>query len=340
MRIPKRLLLTAALGALAARHALTRPLDLRDRSVIITGGSRGLGLALAREFLARGARVTLGARTGSDLRSAQASLNAGERVHVVAGDVTVAADAQRLIDEAVRVHGRLDVLVNNAGIIQLGPMANMTEADVRQVLELNALAPLRLVEAARPHLRDGGRVLIVASLGGRVAIPHLGPYSVSKFAAVGLGQALRAELALEGIGVTTVMPGLMRTGSPLNAPVKGQHRREYALFATLASLPVLALDAQVAAGRIVNALVRNRAEVMVGGPAWLLGTAHALAPQLTADVMALTARLLPGPGRSDAARVGRDLETAFTQANPMKRSAEERFHQRGAHGNGEERGSS
>lgn len=332
MRLPKRLLLTAAVGAVAARRVLRAPYDLTGRAALVTGGSRGLGLALARELLTRGASVTLMARTAADLERARERLNAGGRVQVVVGDVTRAADLERAVQETVRAHGRLDVLVNNAGLIQVGPLADMTEADFREILEVNALAPLRLTLAARPHLRGGGRVLIVSSVGGRVAVPHLAPYSVSKFASAGLGQALRSELAREGITVTTVLPGLMRTGSPMNASVKGRHAQEYAWFATADSLPVVSLDAREAARRIVNALVRGDAETMVGGPAWLLRVGQALAPQLTADLMALTNRLLPAPAGTDVTRAGRDVEGHLTQGNPIKRAAEAEFNQRGAHG--------
>ncbi|PTA68019.1 SDR family NAD(P)-dependent oxidoreductase [Deinococcus arcticus] len=332
MRIPKRLLLLGAAGALAARRALRAPYDLTGKAVLITGGSRGLGLALAQEFLARGARVTLMARTEADLKRAQAGLKAGERVSIVTGNVAVPADAARAVQATVQAHGRLDVLVNNAGIIQLGPVANATEEDFRTAMEVNAFGPLRLIRAALPHLRGGGRVLIVSSLGGKVAIPHLTPYVMSKFASAGLGQALRAELAPEGVAVTTVLPGLMRTGSPLNAPVKGQPRKEYALFATLAASPLVSLDAHEAARRVVNALVRGDVEAMIGGPALILRTAQALAPQLTADLLRLGHRALPGPGPSDAMVEGRAVESALTRANPIKRSAEEEFNQRGAHG--------
>ncbi|MBZ9750923.1 SDR family NAD(P)-dependent oxidoreductase [Deinococcus sp. HMF7604] len=336
MRIPKRLLLAAAVGATLARRALTPPYDLSGKVTLVTGGSRGLGLALAQELLTRGARVTLMARTEADLHRAQASLNAPGRVSVVAGDVTQAADLDRAVAETVRAHGRLDVLINNAGIIQVGPLANTTEADFRQSLEVNALAPLRLVRAALPHLRGGGRVVIVSSLGGKVAVPHLAPYSVSKFAAAGLGQALRAELAREGVTVTTVLPGLMRTGSPRNAPIKGQQAREYTLFATLDNLPGLTLDAHEAARRIVTALVRGDAEATIGAPAWLLSTAQALAPQLTADLLALGSRLLPGPGRTTQAVTGHEVETALTRANPLKSAAEAEFNQKPAGQNGGE----
>lgn len=324
MRVPKRLLLAAGVGLLSARRLLNTPFDLRGRSVLISGGSRGLGLALAREFAVRGARLTLLARTAADLDRAAADLRArGAAVHTVTGDVTVDADVRRAVEEANRQHGRLDVVVNNAGIITVGPLENMTEEHFRDSLEVNTLAPLRLTRAALPFLRArGGRVLIVASVGAKVGVPHLAPYSVSKFAVAGLGQAMRAELAREGVGVTTVCPGLMRTGSPRHAGVTGQAEKEYALFATVDNAPVLSLDAAEAARRIVDALVRGDAETMVGGPALLLRYAQALAPQLTADLLALGGRLLPAPVPGARTVPGSEAETAVTERNPIKRRAE------------------
>jgi NAD(P)-dependent dehydrogenase (short-subunit alcohol dehydrogenase family) len=187
---------------------------------------------------------------------------------------------------------------------------------------------LKMTRAALPLLRAvRGRVLLVASVGGKVGIPHLAPYSVSKFALVGLGQVLRAELAQEGITVTTVCPGLMQTGSARNATVKGQHAREYALFATLDNLPVLSMAAPEAARRMVNATVRGDAEAMIGGPAVLLRTVQAVAPQLTADLMALGNRLLPRPTPSNTGVVGKNAESQITQKNPIKRAAEAEFNE-------------
>lgn len=323
-------MLAAGLGALAARRVLKPPYDLGGKSVLISGGSRGLGLALAREFTARGARVVLLARDPDELARAAADLRAGgATVHTVAGDVTVTADLLRAVEETARMYGGLDVLANVAGLIQLGPLENMTEADFREIMEVNAFAVLRLTRAALPLLRAArGRVLIVSSVGGKVAVPHLAPYTFSKFAVTGLGQALRAELAREGVGVTTVLPSLMRTGSARHARVKGQQRKEYALFATLDNFPLVSLDADKAARRIVNALVRGEAEAMIGGPALILRYAQALAPQFTADAMALIHRLLPGPTTSNQGVPGASVETALTRENPIKRVAEKAWNER------------
>ena len=322
-------LLLAAAALIAARRLFVPPYVLAGKSMLVTGGSRGLGLAIARELARFGAHLTLLARDEAELRRAETDLTArGARVQIVAGDVTRAADRERAMAAAVSAYGTLDVVAHVAGIIQSGPLENITDAEFRQTMEVNAFAPLLLTRAALPYLRaSGGRVLLVSSIGGKVAVPHLSSYSVSKFAAAGLGQALRAELAQDGVSVTTVCPGLMRTGSPRNATIKGQHRREYALFATLDNLPLISLDADKAAARSVKALIRGEAEVMVGGPAHILKLFQALAPQLSADLLSLGNRLLPGPSSSNAALLGQDAETALTRANAIKRAAEQEFNE-------------
>ena len=324
MRLPKRLLLAAGVAALAGRRALLPRYDLHGKHVLLTGGSRGLGLALGRELAARGARLTLVARTERDLRLAADDLRGrGADVQTITADVTDPGAAQHLL-AAAQPFGDVDVLLHCAGLIQSGPLDNMTEQDFRDVMEIHAFAPLRLVRTFLPQLSGRrGRVLLVTSVGGKVAVPHSVPYSMSKFAAVGLGQGLRSELAAHGVTVTTVCPGLMRTGSPRQATVKGRYEQEYALFATIDNLPVISLGAATAAQRITDALMRGDAEVMVGGPALMARYVQALAPQLTADVMALTNRFLPGPGESDQPRLGVEVETPLTRNNPLKRTAEE-----------------
>lgn len=329
MRISKRFVVGAGLALLAGRRALSTPYELRGKRVLITGGSRGLGLALARELAARGARLALMARDEGELARAEADLRSrGAEVITLRGDVTDEGDIARVVEGAAEHYGGLDVLVNNAGIIQSGPLDNMTDADFRECMEVNAFAPLRMTRAALPFLRASrGRMLLIASVAGKVGTPHLAPYSVSKFAAVGLGQVLRAELAPE-VSVTTVCPGLMRTGSPRHATIKGQHEKEYALFATADNAPLISLDAAEAARRCVDALVRGDAETMVGGLAAGLRAAQSLAPQLSAEVLALGTRFLPAPAPHDRGVLGQDAETAATRHNPIKREAEDRFNER------------
>ena len=243
-----RLASVLALGAGAAvvitRRA--RRISLKARVVLVTGGSRGLGLELARELGKKGARLAILARDDEELARAADELEGfGYEVVALPGDVSDEAQVRGAIDEVVRRMGGLDVLVNNAGVIQAGPLEHMRLEDFEAAMRTHFYGPLVATLAARPHLaaKQRGRVVNITSVGGRVPVPHLLPYVASKFAAIGLSEGLRAELLKEGIVVTTVVPGLMRTGSPRRASFKGQQEKEHGWFATLDSLPLLSSSA-------------------------------------------------------------------------------------------------
>jgi NAD(P)-dependent dehydrogenase (short-subunit alcohol dehydrogenase family) len=287
-----------------------RSFSFRDRVVVISGGSRGLGLVLARELADEGARLLLLARDQDELSRAEHELRArGAAVATLTCDVGHSAQAQSAIVHAVETYGGLDVLINNAGIIQAGPLDHMGEEDFEQCMAVHFWGPLHLMLAALPHLRrrGGGRILNIASIGGRLAFPHLLPYTASKFALVGLSEGLHHELRREGIFVTTVCPGLMRTGSHLRALFKGRHEREFGWFALASATPVLSMAVRRAARKIIAACRRGEADLVLTAPARLGVTAHALAPEAMALALSLVARLLPKAGRrphGDRARPG------------------------------------
>jgi short-subunit dehydrogenase len=141
--------------------------------------------------------------------------------------------------------------------------------------------------------RRRGRIANITSIGGKIAVPHLLPYESAKFAAVGFSEGLRAELAPRGISVTTIVPGLMRTGSYVNAYFKGRQESEFKLFALLANAPLVSIDAERAARQVVSAIKSGRAEAVLGLPAWLAVRAHGVFPGFTARAVALADRLLP-----------------------------------------------
>jgi NAD(P)-dependent dehydrogenase (short-subunit alcohol dehydrogenase family) len=134
----------------------------------------------------------------------------------------------------------------------------------------------------------------VTSIGGRVAVPHLAPYSGSKFALAGLSDAFRAELAREGIRVTTVYPGLMRTGSPVNATFKGRHHEEFTWFTIGDSLPGLSVSSTRAARSIVEACRLGAPALVIGAPARLAIAAQGVMPFVVALGTAMAAAFLPG----------------------------------------------
>jgi NAD(P)-dependent dehydrogenase (short-subunit alcohol dehydrogenase family) len=223
-------------GALVARAVVRqwRRYDLRDKVAVITGSSRGLGLVIARELVRHHAKVVICARDRGELERARADLLArGGRVLAVPVDVTNRVQIAQLVEIVHQHWGRIDVVINNAGVIQVGPMEVMTASDYEEAMQTHFWGPLHLVLAVLPEMRGrrDGRIVNITSIGGKLAVPHLLPYSVSKFALVGFSEGLRAELAKDGIAVTTVVPGLMRTGSVVQAMFKGQHEQEYAWFA-------------------------------------------------------------------------------------------------------------
>ena len=316
-----------------ARHV--RKIDLARRVVLITGGSRGLGLALAREVASRGARVALCARHRDELAAAREDvrqLNAN--VDVFPCDLRDSAEVDDLIEMVEATCGPIDLLINNAATISVGPAQSMDLSDFHEAMDANFWSALHTTLAVAPRMkaRGGGRIVNIGSVGGKMPVPHLAPYCASKFALVGLSGALRSELARDGILLTTINPGLMNTGSPRNAHFKGQSAAEYAWFSISDSLPGLAMSAATAARKIVNAAIHGDAEVTLGWPAKVGSTLYAIAPSLHIELMALVNHLLPAPAdHPNGARVGKEAESWLTQSALRRagHAAEKEYNQLG-----------
>jgi short-subunit dehydrogenase len=292
----------ALVGTFALRLARGRR-ALRDEVVVVTGGSRGLGLVIARHVAERGGRVVICARDAAELERARSDLaERGADVLAVQCDVTDPAQVERLVGEAHQRFGRVDALVNAAGIIQVGPYEALSLDDHRAAMDANYWGTVHTTLAVLPEMRrrGEGRIVNVTSIGGTVAVPHLLAYTASKFAAVGFSTGLAAEAAQHGIEVTTVVPGLMRTGSFVRALFKGQREREMSAFSVSASLPVITMDADRAARRIVRAMERGERFVTIGVPYKLLRIVAALSPSAFIAASSVVARLLPGAEGSSA----------------------------------------
>ena len=299
----------------------------RFGGVLITGGSRGLGLELAREFGQRGARVAICARDAEEVDRAVGGLR--QRGTVCTGVVVDITNRERMdaaVPSAVQWLGGIDILVNNAGVIQVGPRDEMTLDDYHRAMDAHFWGPLYAAEAVLPYLRERrqGSIVNITSIGGRISVPHLLPYSASKFALVGYSEGLRAELLPENIFVTTVVPGLMRTGSPEKAEFKGHHRLEYAWFVTLDSLPFVSVDVTEAARLIVDAAERGDAELTISVPAKLGSIVHGIFPGFVSDALSFVARLLPRPGGvGKASRRGAESHSVFAPS-PLTTATQER----------------
>ncbi len=307
--------IAAALGVVRLTASILRSqrFSLKGKTVFVTGGSRGLGLLLAEEFAARGAQVAITARDRDALERAATKLRStGAKIFTVACDVTMQDEVADAIEKIERNLGPIDVLVNNAGTICVGPMASMTVDDYRDSINTHFWGPYFTAMAVLPQMqkRREGRIVNISSIGGKMSVPHLLPYSVGKFALTGFSEGLRSELSRDNVFVTTVCPGLMRTGSPRNALFKGDNEAEYAWFSTSDSIPLLSMSAGWAARRIVDACVRGDAELVLSLPAKLAVKFHALFPGVTADSLGLANKLLPSANGKTEAKPGRESGSA------------------------------
>ena len=284
--------------ALATRALLrqSRKIDLKGRVVVVTGASSGLGLIIARQAAMQGARLVLAARGEAYLKAAEAELRGiGAEVIAVPTDLTDEGQARNLIARAIERFGRVDILVNNAGIISVGPVETMTVADYQAAMATNFFGELYPTLAVLPHMRaaGSGRIANVVSVGGKLAVPHLLPYSASKFALTGLTEGLRSELAKDNILVTGIYPGTIRTGGHAHAEFKGNKDAEYAWFALSDTVPVVSTSADLAARRLWDAVLHGDPEVVVGWNARLAVVFHSLFPDWTVELMGVVNRFLP-----------------------------------------------
>jgi short-subunit dehydrogenase len=317
-------------GAFLIANTIYRTLnryDLRGKVVLVTGGSRGLGLVLARQLAAKGARLAICARTPEQLGEAHVELEGmGAEVISMTVDVTDQRQVQAMIIDILEHYGRLDVLINNAGIIQFGPQENMSINEYEQAMKANFWSALYTMLAVIPYFKEqgGGKIVNVTSIGGKIAVPHLLPYTASKFALVGLSEGMHAELKKFNILVTTVVPNLVNTGSPRNIDVKGDHEAEYALFKMADASPLLSQSAETAAKSIIDALEQGESEAILSATAKAATILQGFAPGWMNVLMSLANKLLPNavPG-GNVTKKGYESESAASLGKLGKASDRE-----------------
>jgi NAD(P)-dependent dehydrogenase (short-subunit alcohol dehydrogenase family) len=338
MRFPVAAAAAGAVAAAAAYRRLDREDDLTGEVAVVTGASRGLGLLIATELASRGCRLVVCARDGAELDRAAGRLRAaGAEVAAVACDLRDEDSAERLVEAARERFGRLDIVISNAGIIRVGPVQSTSPADYEEAMLTMALAPVRLALAALPAMQAQahGRIVNITSVGGKLSVPHLLPYCTAKFAAVGFSDGLRAELGRGPVTVTTVVPGLMRTGSHVRAEFAGRKNQEFTWFSLGASLPLASMDAERAARQIVAGVAARRPQVFLTPAAQVAGRLAGLAPEITTAVLhAVQGAVLPAPDGDGEAVPGRRLHPALPAAafgvlTSLGRSAAARFNELG-----------
>jgi len=313
---------------------------LTNKSVVVTGAAHGIGRAYSERLAADGAAVALldiDAKRNQEVADAICK-NGGKAVAFEA-DVRDFASFRSAVDQAAKAFGTLTGIVNNAGMLNVVPITRCNFEDIPDTewdesFRLNTKSAWYGCKAALPYMRmsGGGRIVNISSIGGRLGVPHLAAYCASKFALTGLSQSVRAEFARENILITTVYPGLMRTGSIFNAWFKGQHRSEFTWFAIAGSMPVITMDAERAASRIVNAAEHGDPELVVGWPAKLAAAAAGVVPGLTAAATGIANRFLPQP--SDDVE-GEESHSGWQSASDWAPSTLTRLSERAAARNNE-----
>ena len=297
---------TGLLTAAAVRGK--RHFRLAGKVCVVTGGSRGLGLEISRQLVDRGASVAICARDEEELAEARDELGREGDVFAAPCDVTDDADVKRFVSQVREHFGRIDVLVNNAGIIVVGPAETMTMDDYDHVMAINHRGPLRMMLEVLPEMtrRGAGRVVNVASIGGLMPMAHLAAYCASKHALVGLTTAMRPDLVRRGVYLSLVCPGGVATGSTRHALYKGDVGDEYAWFAAADNIPGVAASPRTVARAVLRAIETGDA-VRVTPPIFRPQPMfHGAFPGVHTELIALAGRGMPdhdGPDWAGGERV-------------------------------------
>jgi len=189
-------------------------ISLTGRAAIVTGGSKGIGLAVATRFAASGADVAIVARSGDALKEAVAAIRKSTESRVIGlqADVSKAADIQRAYDETMKAFDKVDIIVNNAGTSQAMPFEKLTDDILRDDLELKLFAAVRLIRLVMPQMKERrwGRIINVLNIGAKAPRPNSMPTSISRAAGMAMTKALSQELAPHNVLVNALLVGLIR----------------------------------------------------------------------------------------------------------------------------------
>ena len=309
-------LLGVGLGVLLHKRRHRR--EFLGQTVLITGGSRGLGLEMVQEFSERGAQVVFCARTADEVTRAEQLLHQQgfSNAKGMVADIGRPNGPSQLIAQITREVGPIDILVNNAGQIQVAPFVDTEEEAFHRCLDLFLYGPLRLSREVLPAMMasGGGSIVNITSVGGQVPAPHLVPYNCGKAALVALSEGMSVEMDRYGIHVMTVVPGLMRTGSHRNAMFGGRRAEEYAWFRGAALHPVLAQCAKSAARSVVDGVAAKRRTLSLGWEAKWGPFLHAFFPEMSHRITSAVEKLLPDAGAAPPLKMG---EMVAQEAPPL-----------------------
>jgi short-subunit dehydrogenase len=249
-----------------------------DKSILITGASSGIGEELAWQLSQLGAQLTLCARRQELLEALAQRITASGKPHplVVSADVTRDDDMARAVSESVRMHGRLDVVIANAGFGVVGPFQKLSLQDYRRQFETNVFGLLRTVFAALPEIQKSrGNIVLLGSVAGWVASPGASPYAMSKFAVRALANAITPELALAGVKVTLISPGFVASNIR-----RVDNRGDFHATAKEPMAEWLVVATDKAVRQILRAVARGQREAIITGHGKILVVLERFAPWL------------------------------------------------------------
>ena len=259
-------------------------------TAIITGASQGIGRATAFLLADRGYNVVLAARQSDRLEAVALDLRArGREALAIPTDVTDWEQVKALVEKALNVYDKIDVLVNNAGICMTAPMAQTSLEDWQKILNVNLWGYIYPIHALLPHFleRKTGTIVNVGSFGGKMPLPNMSAYCTSKYAVTGLTETLRLELEPKGIQVCGVHPSVTNSDFLERAVFRGEEesdvQRARQQLGSLLGNPLVSQPEDVARA-ILNVMQHPQAEVVVGSGA-LATTVHRLAPGLSKWLM-------------------------------------------------------
>ncbi len=276
-------------------------MDLNGKVVVVTGGSMGIGEAIAKEFVDAGASAVLSSRDVKRSEEARSRIGRVERTLAVACDVRKRADLEALLKAALDRFGRVDVWVNNAGYGLLDAVASMDVAECRRLFDTNLFGAIEGMQVATPVLKaqGSGTIINISSVAGHIPVPYMAAYSATKFAMNAIGKAARVELRGTGVNVLTVCPGYIGTNFGDNT-VQGHDRKRMNTAASAGA------TAEEVARAVLHGYLKKKREVFVPGKYGLAVWLYRFFPGLVESQMAK--RLRPADevyAAAAAARKGR-----------------------------------
>lgn len=281
---------------------------------MITGGSKGLGFVIAKHLVKENCKLALCARSFDELATARNEIRKlGGEALISVCDVADKDAVDEFTNKVINHFGRIDILVNDAGIIIVGAMESFGLNEYHEAMDIMYWGIVNTTLSVLPHMKDKkeGQIINITSVGGKVSIPHLLPYSASKFAAVGFSEGIAAELRKDNIFVTTVIPGLMRTGSYVNALFQKDNKKEFKLFSLMSTAPLVTISADNAARQTIQAMKNKKAMKVLGLPAKALIEFHHFFPETTTRLFGLVTRFLPASKERTSFEKGESIRLKY-----------------------------